>query len=155
MDSTPERVVFQIVSDRFWSRVDKSGDCWLWTGSLHDWGYGQFLLVDKRFYAHRLAWALFHGAIPPGIMVCHRCDVPRCVRPDHLFLGTPKQNSEDMVRKGRGRPGMVGKKLDQERASEIRCRYAAGGVSQAELAREFGVSGNTVWRIVRGYIWKG
>jgi hypothetical protein len=93
---------------RFWSKVDKGGDCWVWTASLDRKGYGQIAITangSKRPRgAHRVAWELTHGPIPSGLCVCHRCDNPRCVRPDHLFLGTVGDNNRDMWRKGRGNP---------------------------------------------------
>jgi hypothetical protein len=91
----------QTVADRFWSKVDQSGDCWIWTATRSGKGYGQFGVDGRLVIAHRWAYEAERGSIPPGLFVCHRCDVPACVRPDHLFLGTAKENSEDMVRKGR------------------------------------------------------
>lgn len=80
----------------FWAKVDKTPTCWLWTGSKTR-GYGQF----AKGYAHRFAWTLAHGAIPAGLQVCHRCDVPACVRVDHLFLGTAGDNIRDAASKDR------------------------------------------------------
>ena len=91
---------------RFWSKVDQSGQgCWLWQGTLLTQGYGCFKIAGKMYKAHRVAYTLAKGTIPPGMFVCHHCDTPRCVRPDHLFLGTSKDNSQDAVRKGRTAAG--------------------------------------------------
>jgi len=91
---------------RFWSKVDKTGDCWLWTAAQNRHGYGDFY-VSRTFHtmAHRFSWALHYGPIPEGLFVCHRCDTPLCVRPDHLFVGTTQDNMADMMRKGRHRHG--------------------------------------------------
>lgn len=97
----------------FWPNVDKvggpvhpvEGQCWIWRGSSESSGYGRFTLDGKSVLAHRFSWLLSHGVLPPGWMVCHRCDTPACVRPWHLFLGTAADNADDMVRKGRSTRG--------------------------------------------------
>jgi hypothetical protein len=91
-------------AERFWEKVQKvDGDaCWEWTGAKYANGYGEFSVrrsVAKP--AHRVAWALTHGSIPDGFWVLHRCDNRKCVRPDHLFLGTAQDNSDDMWAKNR------------------------------------------------------
>lgn len=89
---------------RFWARVHRQNDgCWEWQGATLPTGYGRFFPTsDQSLYAHRYSFALANGAIPEGMQVCHRCDNPKCVRPDHLFLGTSHDNHMDMARKGRG-----------------------------------------------------
>lgn len=91
--------------DRFWAKVRKSDGCWEWTASRGIRGYGQFRLPRTRQMsgAHRVAYELSVGPIPEGMFVCHHCDNPSCVRPDHLFVGTNSQNILDAVRKGRHR----------------------------------------------------
>ncbi len=92
------------LAERFWAKVDKSGDCWLWTGAKTGRGYGAInVLASGKFgHAHRVSWEMANGIAPPaGMSVCHHCDVPACVRPSHLFLGTAKDNAQDMVAKGR------------------------------------------------------
>lgn len=90
---------------RFWSKVQKSDGCWLWTGPVKSRAhpYGRFWVSPERKHvkAHRIAWELEHGTIPEKLHVLHRCDNPRCVRPDHLWLGTHRQNMQDMAAKGR------------------------------------------------------
>lgn len=90
------------LEERFWEKVDKTGDCWEWTGFKNRQGYGQFQVSTKNGQpAHRVSFELANGKIPDGMHVCHKCDNPPCVRPDHLFLGTPSDNMKDMVKKGR------------------------------------------------------
>ena len=90
------------IAKGFWSYVNKTDGCWEWTGGLSSAGYGRATSAFRRTdYAHRIAWREAHGEIPVGMFVCHTCDNPKCVRIDHLFLGTPKDNAQDMAKKGR------------------------------------------------------
>lgn len=98
--------------ERFWAKVDRSNPdgCWTWTAAVFKdrLGYDKFQAgsnraTERAVYAHRFSWELHFGPITNGLHVLHKCDNPPCVRPDHLFLGTPKDNVDDMVRKGRAR----------------------------------------------------
>lgn len=87
--------------ENFWAKVDKSGECWNWT-AFKSKGYGYIQCGQgNSVRAHRFSWVLHNGEIPEGMLVCHKCDNPSCVRPDHLFLGTPLDNVVDMLSKGR------------------------------------------------------
>lgn len=91
--------------ERFWEGVNITDDCWLWTKSLNDDGYGRIWLrapISKITGVHRFAYELYNGPIPEGLQVLHKCDVPNCVRREHLFLGTQIDNMKDMSKKGRG-----------------------------------------------------
>lgn len=102
--SRPRRKAYRAVNDRFWEKVMiPPGDgCWLWVATLSSTGYGMFTVRrGLRAATHRFSWELHFGPIPDGLLVCHHCDVPACVRPDHLFLGTHADNARDSVQKGR------------------------------------------------------
>lgn len=91
------------LAERFWPKVRKTEGCWFWIASGTDDGYGQLKFRGKRMYAHHISVILSGRLIPIDKIVCHTCDIPKCVRPDHLFIGTMKENQQDASRKGRSR----------------------------------------------------
>lgn len=137
------------------SREPTSG-CWLWLGAREASGYGQFSVGRRRMRAHRMAWILYRGDIPLGKFVCHHCDVPECVNPDHLFLGTPQENSNDMKRKGRHRRGEQhhAARLTQNQVDEIRKLLKEGKLLQKEIAALYGICPEAVGNIKRGKNWR-
>lgn len=129
--------------------------CWEWRGARSAAGYGNVVVRGKTVTAHRVAWETERGPIPEGMQVCHRCDNPLCVRPDHLFLGTAADNMADRNAKGRQARGEKFKRssLTEEKVREMRV-LAKTGVNMSELARRFGVSLPSASRIVRGLDWR-
>ena len=141
---------------RFSDKVDASGDCWEWTAAKRR-GYGAFWLNGRHVPAHRVAWMLKHGELPADDMqVCHKCDNPSCVNPDHLFLGTAADNLADMHRKGRGR-GMFAANENHPKCvlsdKDVQKIIAATecGETQRSVARRYGINQATVSRIVNGH----
>jgi hypothetical protein len=119
--------------------------CWLWTAALNDAGYGRLGVPGGWRGAHRVAYELFVGPVPAGMFVCHRCDTPACVNPDHLFLGLPFDNTADMIAKGRIRTGrLFGRSnpngiIDVQQLVELRSLAAAGATSRT-LADRYGIT---------------
>ncbi len=146
--------------ERFWKKVDiKSEDeCWEWLGCKDKNGYGQFRVNNKTYKSHRISWILENGDIPENYCICHSCDNPLCCNPNHLFLGTHKDNIADRDKKGRQaiRNGIKNgnhKKIDQE-ILEIRQKYLTGLYTQKDLAEEYGVSQTQISFIVNKKQWK-
>lgn len=151
---------------KFWNKVLLSDGCWEWQAYRNSTNYG----VRDAVFAHRIAWMLINGPIPDGLWVLHRCDNPPCVRPDHLFLGTAQQNTDDMVSKGRAATGdrsgprkhpenyrrgstIPWAQLTESDIPEIRRRLRAGETSVA-IAADYPVGFQAIKRIKYGYAWK-
>jgi hypothetical protein len=141
------------LKERFFKRVDQSGDCWLWTGAKSQ-GYGVLNVRDGSRLAHRISYELHRGVIPRGFHVCHHCDTPSCVNPDHLFLGTRFDNMRDAALKGRMHPGeRHGRaKLSNANVADIRAALSAG-TKQSHIAKDFGVHKTTISDIATGRCW--
>jgi hypothetical protein len=140
------------LEERFWSKVDRRGpgECWLWLGGKFKTGYGGFRIGDRSVKAHRVALELAFGERPPADMeVCHKCDVKVCCNPAHLFLGTHRDNMEDLARKLLH----PNKKLTPEQVRSIR-QLRAGGLTAAAVAERFGVSKGCVDGVVAGRTWR-
>lgn len=147
------------LAELFWSKIDTSGECWTWTAAIDQKGYGCFMRRGVPTRAHRVAYELTHGPIPPGLLALHRCDNPPCCNPAHLFLGTHADNVRDMDRKGRrrntphhgGHNGMA--RLTASTVRLIR-HERAQGATLSLLAKRFNVTMSTVSKVALGRSWK-
>lgn len=148
---------------RFFAKIlpEPMSGCWLWTGWVDRNGYGEIALPKgsekRRIFAHRLSYQL-HCGDPAGMHVCHHCDVPSCVNPAHLFLGTQADNMRDKERKGRGvkpRGEHSGRaRLTEQQVREILAAQNAGEASASRIARSLGVSRGTIRQILEGNNWR-
>lgn len=144
------------VRRRFWAKVQRGAPdaCWLWTGAKGcTFGHGAFTVrldgAQRHVYAHRVSWMLAHGVIPDQLQVNHHCDVPRCVNPAHLYLGTQRDNVHDAVRRGRYPLTREPRKLSDASVRAIRSLIADGTTARV-VARAFGVTPATISLIVSG-----
>jgi hypothetical protein len=159
------------MSGRFWEKVAKSDEgCWEWLGAI-SCGYGNFYWGGRAHKAHRVSWEIHNGPIPDGVCVLHHCDNPRCVHPDHLYIGDKQDNARDREKRNRsnhatgerhGRythPGQTRgskngrSKLTEQQVRELLNSHYKQGTCKAELARRYGVSDTTVCNIVSGKLW--
>ena len=162
MRDAAKEVMFAIdlkVLHRFWSKVDMSGDCWLWTAQTNRQGYGRFSVEEggkwRVYQAHRVSAVLHGSLVGPMDLIMHSCDTPSCVNPKHLSVGTEATNRADCVEKRRQARGVAvgGAKLDESTVREIRTLLAAGapGVS---VARKFGLTNSSVSSIRNFHTWR-
>lgn len=147
----PERYTFQQVLDNYWSRVEKTDNCWHWTGPYNHKGYGAFFANGEHWRAHRLAWTFANGEIPDGMHVMHTCDNRKCVNPAHLRVGTPMENEHDKISKGRNCRGerVNGAVLTEAIVRQIR----SSNRSDKDWADELGVHATTVRNARIGKKW--
>lgn len=150
----------QNVINRFLAhvRVNSASDCWEWTGYVMPNGYGSFKYLRKGIYAHRMSYLIHKGDIPEGMFVCHACDNRACVNPDHIWVGTGKDNANDRDSKNRHWV-QCGVKSWNARFTEgdvrnIRKQANEGGRGiQTRLAREYGAAKSTIRDIITGHTW--
>jgi hypothetical protein len=152
-----------VTDERFWSSVSKRADgCWIWTGAIGSGGYGSVRREGRIWKTHGWAWFLEHGSVPAwsnhfDACLCHRCDNPACVNPDHLFVGTPSDNARDRNAKGRAatRKGRSNGRaiLTPPQVLEARRLRASGGWTWPDLALRFGVSRSAIRLAVVGRNW--
>ena len=143
--------------NRFWEKVNKDGECWNWTAATRSTGYGCLKVARRLISAHRFSFVLHFGDVPEGKIVCHTCDNRACVRPEHLFAGTPKQNVDDMDSKGRAnRP--CGENHGSSKLTDAKVRQFFAmrllGFSNRKIAALSGVGASTVNEIMAGRTWK-
>lgn len=136
-------------------KTERHGDCLVWKLAKNAYGYGKAANGKGGWsLAHRAAWKAVNGEIPKGIEVCHRCDNPACINPDHLFLGTHSDNMADMKAKGRAK-GLVGEANHKSRLSESEVvEIFTSNDPTKVIAVRFGVSVCLVGQIKRGVAWK-
>jgi hypothetical protein len=164
--STSRRGIETPVEDRFFRHVEKTTSCWLWTGYIDSGGYGTIQIGHAPWLVHRVSYELHHGPIPPAAVVRHSCDVRHCVNPDHLLVGTPKENTADMIERGRAAVGEKNAayrhperrprgenhgnaKLSDAAIAEVRSLYTGNRGEITRLAERFGVSISNISQIVR------
>ena len=143
---------YRSVIDRFAEKFRVTPGCWVWTAALGNSGYGHFWSGTGPIPAHRMSYMLYKGEIGEGLSVLHRCDNRLCVNPDHLFLGTNKENTADMVSKDRQAKGsrLGAAKLNEAQIASIR----ADERSQRKIASEYGVSHTTIGQIKNNQLWR-
>ncbi len=141
----------------FFNHVIATDGCWYWKGARSGPRYGSFNIAGKKVKAHRFSWELVNGKIPMGMVVMHSCDNGMCVNPDHLSLGTQKDNALDRENKGRGNQpagsAVAASKLTEQEVTEIRALYTSGS-TQVALAQRFGVVQTTISKIILRKQWQ-
>ena len=142
------------VANAFLASVDRAGSCWTWTGKTDSDGYGVLYKDYADFRAIRIAFEIAFDVSPGALFVCHRCDNPTCVRPDHLFLGTSQENTADRHAKGRSARGerIGAAKLTESSVLDIRASLRKGD-RQVDIAKRYGVTQAAVSAIKLRHAW--
>ncbi len=149
----------QTTPDKFWKRVSvtNENECWPWNGKRTNQGYGMVGFEGKTQPAHRIAYIFYFGDFDRSLDILHKCDNPPCCNPNHLFLGTARDNIKDAIAKGRWKPFQREKHpralLTENQVAEIRSRWKPGYGNAARLAREFKVTKSCVWGILTNRNW--
>lgn len=147
------------LEQRLLAKVEKTESCWLWNGAKLKFGHGVIGIGNKKtILTHRASWIIHKGEIPKNLCVLHKCDVPNCINPEHLFLGTYADNNSDMHKKGRGGYGGIGgkgrlsvkAKLTSEQIEEIRAIEKRRGDTK-HIAKRYSICTETVRRIRQGW----
>ena len=141
----------------FWQRVDQGSSCWEWRAGKNGVGYGIFYVNGSGLLAHRISYALMFGLIDKSLCVCHKCDNPACVNPEHLFLGTRGDNNRDSVAKGRAnRPKGQDAPNSALKEGEVRLIFrllTTGNKNPYHIAPMFSISPRAVYSIREGRCW--
>ncbi len=143
---------------RILRNYEEVNGCWNWKKYKNSLGYGIINVKGKIHLAHRISWQIFKGEIPESLLICHTCDNPSCINPNHLWMGTNKENQEDMFKKNRSRhvrgDDHSSSKLDSEKVKKIRSLSKPRYYTAKRLAEEFKVSEVTIHNIIYGRTWR-
>ena len=146
------RSKYKSVYENLWAKIQQRGpsDCWEWTACKDKDGYGKFQYCGSPSMAHRVVWEFTRGKIPGGLNVCHHCDNPSCCNPNHLFLGTDRDNMRDKVNKHRLRNQFTDNPaLTYEQKLTALAAYRTGLLSLGDIAEVLGVGKTTIARLMR------
>ena len=148
------------LEERFNEKVDKGEsyllwqDCWLWTASKNEYGYGKIMADGKVKHAHRVAYELYVAPIPDGMLVCHHCDNPSCVNPEHLYIGSHSENIQDRDERGRTQRGETHVRAKLTEVDVLKIRSLCKVRTRRRLGKMFGVSYGTISCVINRQTWK-